>query len=161
MYFKILKEDLTHDGYTYHEGLNIDPNPFDSTPDCEGGLFFADEKHILNFCDYGTQIAEVTVPEGEEIVQVKDKYKAHRIVLGEIKYLWNIETFEWLMKCGVDIHANNEYVSSEWPLRMAAENGHLDVVKYLVKQGVNIYDDDYALCKTAQKGHLEVVKYLV
>lgn len=63
MYFKILNEDLTHHGYTYHEGLNIDPNFFELEPNRNGGLFFADEKNILRFYDYGTKIAEVTLSE--------------------------------------------------------------------------------------------------
>ena len=49
MYFKILERDLTHNGYTYHEGLNVDPNPFDPKRVRRGGLFFTDEKQILGF----------------------------------------------------------------------------------------------------------------
>ena len=157
MYFKILGEDLTYNGYTYHEGLNIDPNPFDPTPDYGNGLFFADEKEILRFCDYGTKIAEVIIPEGEEIVQVEEKYKAHRIILGEIRNLWTVETFEWLMKYGADIHSKNDYV-----LRCAVDNYDLDMVKCLVEQGANVHaDDDYVLCWAAEEGQLEMVKYLV
>ena len=88
MYFKILGEDLTYNGYTYHEGLNIDPNPFDPTPDYGNGLFFADEKEILRFCDYGTKIAEVAIPDGEAVVPVGEEYKAHRIILGPVRELW-------------------------------------------------------------------------
>ena len=157
MYFKILREDLTHNGYTYHKGLNVDPNLFDPTPDCRGGLFFSDTKHILKFCDYGTKIAEVVVPEGELIVQVNDGYKAHQIILKEIKDLWTVETFEWLIECGVDIHADNDGA-----LYWAACYNHLDVVKYLVEQGADIHsEDEEALCCAAGKGHLEIVKYLV
>lgn len=39
MYFKILNEDLTHHGYTYKEGLNVDIKPFDPEPNRNGGLF--------------------------------------------------------------------------------------------------------------------------
>ena len=42
MYFKILVEDLTHHGFTYTTGLNIDIKPFSPIPRCNGGLFFAD-----------------------------------------------------------------------------------------------------------------------
>ena len=157
MYFKILREDLTHYGYTYHEGLNVDPNPFDSTPDCGGGLFFADEKEILGFCDYGTKIAEITVPDEEVIVPVRSKYKTHRIILGPVRKLWTKETFEWLTSCGVDIHAEDDYA-----LLWASTNGHLDVVRLLVEAGANIHaSDDYALCQTAKNGHLEVVRLLI
>ena len=75
MYFKILREDLTHHGFIYHEGLNVDPNSFDPTSDCEDGLFFADEKHILEYCNYGTKIAEVTVPDGYMLVRSVNEAK--------------------------------------------------------------------------------------
>jgi ankyrin repeat protein len=59
--------------------------------------------------------------------------------------------------------ANNHGVT---PLLIAAQKGHLEVVKYLVTQGqaaVNQATNDGAtpLLIAAQKGHLEVVKYLV
>ncbi len=46
-------------------------------------------------------------------------------------------------------------------LRIAAMNGHLEVVKYLIS--LNHYDDDYTLALegAAGRGHLDVVKYLV
>ncbi|WP_082932811.1 ankyrin repeat domain-containing protein [Ralstonia insidiosa] len=47
-------------------------------------------------------------------------------------------------------------------LQVSAENGHLEVTKYLVEQGTNIHaDDDAALRNSAGDGHLSVVKYLV
>ena len=57
----------------------------------------------------------------------------------------------------IDVHAyRNEALS------LAAEYGHLDVVKCLVEQGANIHDcNDCALRLAAEKGHLNVVQYLV
>ena len=157
MYFKILREDLTHHGYTYHEGLNVDPNPFDSTPDYGGGLFFADEKEILMFCGYGNKIAEVTIPEGEVIVSLGEEYKAHRIILGQIRELWTKETFKWLVSCGADIHADDDYA-----LYQAAKNGHLEVTKLLLEYRADVHaDDDYALCLASSNGHVDVVKLLL
>ena len=123
MYFKILREDLTHHGYTYHEGLNEYPNPFGSTPDCKNGLFFADEKEILEFCNYGTKIADITVPDEDAIVLVISKYKAHRIILGPVWELWTEETFEWLTSCGVDIHSYDDYA-----LRQTVENCYVEIL---------------------------------
>ena len=157
MYFKILADDLTHHGFTYTTGLNIDIKPFSPIPRCNGGLFFADEKNILEFCNYGTKIAEVTLPKGEMIVQVGKKYKAHSIILGKIYNLWTIETFEWLLRCGVNLHAKNDYA-----LRWAAENGHLEVVKCLVEHGADIHAyNEEALRFAASQGFLEVVEYLI
>ena len=44
-------------------------------------------------------------------------------------------------------------------LKLAAEQGHLEIVKWLVKYGVTPLDD--ALIGAANKGHIEIVKYLL
>ena len=48
------------------------------------------------------------------------------------------------------------------PLVYSAEKGYLDVVKYLVEHGANIYaQNNRVLLKAAEHGHLDIVKYLV
>ena len=44
-------------------------------------------------------------------------------------------------------------------LNLSAENDHLNIVKYLVENGVDSIDD--ALNLSAENGHLDIVKYLV
>jgi hypothetical protein len=57
---------------------------------------------------------------------------------------------------GGDIHAN------EGALQWASENGHLDIVEYLVDKKANIHAwDEAALQFASLNGHLEIVKYLV
>ena len=47
-------------------------------------------------------------------------------------------------------------------IRHAANNGHLEVVKYLVAKGADIQvEHAFAIIQPAKNGHLEVVKYLV
>ena len=58
---------------------------------------------------------------------------------------------------GVDIHYDNELA-----LRVSAENGHLEVVKYLVERGADIdAREDEALFKSLKNGHFEIVEYLI
>ena len=158
---------MTHDGYTYHEGLNENLEPlnekpdfeeldFDPEPDFAPELFFSDEENILKYCNSGNKIATVTVPKGEDIVTMTNKYKAHRIILGEIRDLWTVETFQWLKQCGVNLH-----VRKDSPLLFAAAKGHLEIVKYLIKHGVNGHQEyDTALRLAVTNGHLNVIKYL-
>lgn len=48
------------------------------------------------------------------------------------------------------------------PLQHYAENGHLDVVKYLVNRGSDVtMNNNRAVCFAAAYGHTPVVKYLV
>lgn len=50
----------------------------------------------------------------------------------------------------------------DYALVLAAENGHVDVVKYLMGKGLNIHTrNDEALIFAVRNGHLEVVKYLL
>jgi ankyrin repeat protein len=44
----------------------------------------------------------------------------------------------------------------------ASEDGHLDIVKYLVEHGANIHaSNDGLLCLASYHRHLDIVKYLV
>ena len=156
-YYKILSSDMTHHGFVYKEGLNIDTKPFDETPNCGGGLFFSNAQNILSFVNYGKLIAEIEVPDGTKIVQVEDKYKAHAIVLKNIRPIWTVDTFKYFIEEGINIHADDDYA-----LIYAAKNGYLEVVRYLIDKGVNIHaDNDWALKYAAGNGHLEVVQYLI
>ena len=143
---------MTHHGFVYKEGLNIDTEPFDETPNCGGGLFFSDAQNILSFVNYGKLIAEIEVPDGTKIVQVEDKYKAHAIVLKNIRPIWTVDTFKYFIEEGINIHADDDDA-----LQSASENGHIEVVRYLIDKGANIHvTDDYAF----KYGTPEVVAYL-
>ena len=157
MYFRTLKEDLTHLGYKYKEGLNIYSKAFRSAPKYKDGLFFIDERYVLEFCGYDTKIAEVIIPFGL-MIPIENQYKANRIILGKIRDLWTLETFEWLKACGVDLHVKNDRV-----LGYAAEGGHLEIVKFLVENNANINaNKNYnPLLGAASYGYLEIVKFLV
>lgn len=117
MYFKILREDLTHHGYIYQEGLNVYSKPYDSIPSNREGLFFTDIENISEFYSCGNKIAEVILPDGEEVIKRTTDYKAHKIILGEIRDLWTINTLEYLKECGVDFQANGHHI-----LHCAARN---------------------------------------
>lgn len=74
----------------------------------------------------------------------------------------NLKKVRSLLKQGADIH-----ILDDLAVRLAAENGHLRVVRYLVEttgpeQGANIHsNNDYALYQASVRGHLPVVQYLV
>lgn len=53
-------------------------------------------------------------------------------------------------------------VNLDYPLILAAQEGHLEMIKYLVKEGGNPRAKaDQALIRAATEGHLDVVAYLL
>lgn len=65
----------------------------------------------------------------------------------------------------IDYHANLNPITGPTPLQIAAQSGSLDIFKYLVEKGANLYhwvDNTYDLLAIASiNDNLDVVKYLV
>ena len=154
-YYKILPENMCCKGFQYQEGLNIDTKKI--TPrQCDNGLHFADAEHILGFCGYGSMIAEVEIPDDAIVYHFCTKSKADRIILKNIRPLWSVETIEDLILDG----ANFEDHKGDM-LFIAARNGYLDIVKYLIEHGITTCSKNDALQDSSANGHLDIVKYLV
>jgi ankyrin repeat protein len=57
---------------------------------------------------------------------------------------------------------NGKNIQDRKILRCAAENGHLEIIKYLEGRGFGLHDDDEDLLALAARyDHLEIVKYLI
>jgi hypothetical protein len=90
-FYKILREDLTHHGFTYTPGLNTDTTPFNPNGKCsKGGLYFADKETIWKYLDYGNKIGVVEIPDDSQIYCEFDKFKADRLV---VKCIRGIEDY--------------------------------------------------------------------
>ena len=195
MYFKITNEKENHNDFQYVDGLNVLKEEFNDDPNqscCKGGLYFTDATNIFKFLNYGIYLREITLPvDNPDFKMIKDKsgdkWRANMIILGKRYDLFTIDTFEYLISCGANIHADDDYAfkysakfghldvvkylvekgsnvhaCNDFALRLSADNGHLDVVKYLIEKGANIHaGNDYALRYSAENGHLEIIKYLI
>ena len=163
MYFIITNEEENHNDFKYVTGLNIFKGKFNDDPNqlcCKDGFCFMDAANIFKFFNHGIYLRVVTLPINNpefRIIKDENKWRANMIILGKCYDLCNVETFKYLMECGVDIRANNDFA-----LRWCAKKGYLDVIKFLVENNANIHaDDDDALHLSAEHGHLSVIKYLV
>jgi hypothetical protein len=109
-YWKITNEEENHYGMQYQDGWNTDINEFDLSPECGGGLFFA-SRDILGFGGYGCYVREVTFEETEQVIEVNSlglqKFKAHKIHLGERRNWNDPEDIKELIENGADINVGN------------------------------------------------------
>lgn len=189
MYFKITNQEENHYGFQYYDGLNILDKLFNEEGSCvPGGLYFTDNNNICRFLGYGIHLREIHLPLNDpDFKMVLDpgynKWRANKIILGKKYFLGDIQTFEYLKSIDADFNIANSF-----PIRWAAENGYLEVVKYLAKNGADIEmafkravfdghlktikiliemgadpncENDYSIRWAAHNGHLLVVKYLV
>src|ERR1039457_555607 len=75
----------THNGLAYHDGLVVDPLPFNPSGSCEpGGIYYADEDNISLFLGSAAWVREVTIPPDANIYPDPDgdKVKANKVILG-------------------------------------------------------------------------------
>jgi hypothetical protein len=94
-FYKLLRQDLTHYGFRYREGLNVDTEPFNPRGDCEpGGLYYTSDEHLEEWIGtrIGTNwslIADVTLPSDAQVYPgpCGTKWKADRLVLSNIRPL--------------------------------------------------------------------------
>jgi hypothetical protein len=64
------------------------------------------------------------------------------------------------LKRGVKNHPANFTRVEDDALTNAIENGHLDIVKYLVEHGAEVDIFDFAYTKAIKKGYTDIIKYL-
>jgi hypothetical protein len=85
--YKLVKEDLTHHGVTFVNGLNVDPIPFNAGGICDaGGIYFTEEQYLtdwLGYIDELKYICPVTVPDDARVYTQlsQKKFKADQLVI--------------------------------------------------------------------------------
>ena len=192
IYYKITNAEENHHGFQYQDGLNVLVEEFNENPDpCgAGGFYFTDAEHIFEFLEFGIYLREVTLPiDNPAFKMVKDgiKYRTNMIILGKRYDLFTIETMQYIISKGANMHVDDDWplrnrvydghfeavkclvevganihANRDEPLIISAENGNLEILKYIIMKGADLHArDDKAFRKAAENGHLEVVKYLV
>lgn len=192
MYLKITNEQENHHGLQYQDGVVMDILPFNDNPKhscCAGGIYFSDIKNILLYCGYGVWVREVEIPEGTRWIPDPNgrKWRAEKLFFHPRKELWTVETFQWLIDNGADLHIDQEcilrkvvtegyvkiaeflinkgadiHVLNNYPLREAINVGELEMVKLLVKKGADVnVNNGYCLNTALRNGNFKIAKYLV
>lgn len=97
-FIKLLNKDLTHDGYVFKEGLNVDYHNFGS-PFVRRGFTYTLLKNIVKHFYQYYYVADVEIPNDAKIYKYpgEELWKADSIILKNIRPL-NIEAMECAKK---------------------------------------------------------------
>jgi ankyrin repeat protein len=109
----------------------------------------------------GIYIREVTIPSDAEMVEDPggDKWRASKVMLWARRDLREVETWKWLVEIGIEL---NNLLLGWVLLTWVGCNGYLEILKYLVENGINIHEGEESCFRQAcYYGQLEIVKYLV
>lgn len=153
--WKSLNPNLNHYNYVWHEGVNIDPLPWNPSGDCEaGGLYFTTWEHLHHFisiCEFSDDlVARVYLDDDEDVWQTHRKYKAHKVTLGKITKIKDLpdkhyyELIGWQF-VGYGLEEYDESRQHEQWLKMVAKDGW--VLEYVRHQ-----DRDTCLVAVEQNG---------
>lgn len=163
-YYKITNEKENHHGFQYKNGLNILIEPFNddlNSSCCSGGFYFTNIKNILNFTYNGYYIREVFLPENDfKIIKdpMNDRWRSNKIILGKRYNLWEVETFELLIRRGADIKG----IQHENLLYNVLKSGNHRILIFLLKNGLNlcIKGREYLLYYAYAHNYIELIKFL-
>jgi len=102
---KLLRTGRTHYDYTYTEGLNVCPEPWDDGYYTSGGFYACELRHIFKWIYLYpdiTEVAWVDVPADAQFARFDTKIKASKLVLTGSMPI--VEAVRIVIQAGVDIH---------------------------------------------------------
>lgn len=85
-YYKVVREDDTHNGLRYRAGRVDDPVPFNNDPTAScvaGGIYFTDIENIALFFAWGEKVYPLTIPAGSPVVADPsgNKWRAPTVIM--------------------------------------------------------------------------------
>lgn len=100
-FYKAIHPNMTHYGYKYTEGLNIDYIKFATYCECcAGGLYFTNIYYIDDYCLYNDKLYEVEVPDDALVYIEKNKIKSTKLIIKSMEQKYDIlKTIEYVKTC--------------------------------------------------------------
>ena len=129
---KITNSDEIHNGHYYVDGINILKGRFSLHGSCvPGGLYFTTIDKIISYLTYGINLRIISLTEVADldnftIVSDDEKYRSNMLFLGAKMELSDPDTYEFLVKNGLDLRLNVRGI-----LNHAIKHSYLEVIKYL------------------------------
>jgi DNA-dependent RNA polymerase auxiliary subunit epsilon len=110
-YVKILIDDMKHHDFQYKEGLNVDIHKFTPYGECQkGGLYFCELSDAYLYLCYGSLIADVEIPLDANVYHEKNKLKANKIILKNIRPIKEHEIWNNLEFCEKAVNKSAHYI---------------------------------------------------
>lgn len=164
---------------------NFNPDP---SIECTGGLYFCELSQVLYWSwKLGYKhVVDVVIPEDAKVIHFQDKSRADKLLLSNLRPISNIYEYlypiadmsvkEYIMTQLVEnncietikrIHTAHDLrkdvryfqrINVQTSMDRAAENGHLEVLKFLYNIGATCSTS--SMIWAASNGHLDVLKFL-
>ena len=152
--FKIFKESGLHYDHQYVPGLNELNGKFAKTGSCvKGGFYYINAKHILDYILYGTILRLIEIPSNAQTREDGYKWRSDKIILLREYSLFDISTFEMLIKLGADVPKEC--------IIFAATHGKLDLLIYLIELRLNKKDYFTAFESATEHGQLNIILHII
>jgi hypothetical protein len=177
-YYKVLNAELTHHGFKYQLGLNIDTKLFNQE-ECENGLYFCSKDQLATWINYGENLAVVRIPQDARVCHFTDKSKADRLYIERIIPIAYWEKWNDLEFCLQMVKQNGEalkFVRKQTPeICLAAVQQYGNALKYVLYQNKElclqsvrnfscalryVMDQDTDICLTACKQDGEALEFV-
>lgn len=158
-YYKILNEEMKHNGYQYQLGLNVDIYPLNKKRWCaRGGLHISTFENIYRYFKYGVYVAEIELP-ADAVVLIKDgDIKVDKIIIKNIIDIKNFDELwgneELCIKAVKEDKMSLRYVKEQTEkICLAAVKNDGDALRYVKKQTEEI-------CIAAVKNNGDALRYV-
>lgn len=125
--YKVIRKDMTQNGFTYQRGLNTcDTSPGKSSYSGVGGiLFFKDLKNLSENVLFGDDLWRVEVPQDAQVIQYDEtRYFADKLILTDCEPLSSL-----------DLWKNNLESLEPGIMWWAAYKGYEEIVDLILSEG--------------------------
>lgn len=101
---KLTNEKECHNGFKFETGFNKDMMPFTSYGNClPGGIYFCEFDDIHRWINYNNKfmvnLRVVTIPNSARVYEMRNKFKADKLILGPALNIWVDYDLCYLMVC--------------------------------------------------------------
>lgn len=116
-YYKVMNKDENHNGFQYHDGLNVLRGPFNDRPwemYVAGRLYFTDYNYLPTYFHRGIWIREVKIPNNARIIQMDAGcWGTNKLILGKKYHIYK-DFKQWFKKDEFNYELNSNVLAKDF-----------------------------------------------